>query len=323
MLTTFRPGRRAATVALALSLVAAVQVTAEATPQAGTDCATVDEVIAVQMPGTSVLSGRVYTPNYPLFAGRMSTLDGSQTVPMDSIGQFELPLGARSGEWYVSYLLTSDCEAWLPPVEPNLVKVRNTTRITPTTPDQYVPYGQQITVAGVLEGWTQAAGWQRLAARPLDVWRQWYDASPVKVSTDTAGAYTATVTALEVAAAGTAHFAGDDTWLRADGGSFVQVHARISADVNDTSPAVGQRVRVTGQVAPGNIPVRLEELRDGSWTTVAGPVTADADGTYVLRYRPTLAGTRQLRAWTDGTNTSGTLEGVYGYTREFTVHVHR
>jgi hypothetical protein len=269
----------------------------------------------VQMPGGSVLSGKVYVAlDSPMFTGTLSTVDGSQTLSLNYFDQFELPLGTKSGEWYLSSVETLDCQAQLEPVAPNLLKVLNLTRITPTTPEQYVPYGQEITVGGVLEGWTQATGWQPVPSRSITVLSRWYDPSPVTVTTDDTGGYTAQVEAFDVAAAGSAHFAGDDTWLRADGGAFV-THARLSVEVSDTTPGVGRRIRITGAVAP----VRLEELRGDNWTVVAGPVTAEADGRYALRYGSTVTGTHQMRVWTDGTNPSGSLEGVYPYFQEFTL----
>lgn len=315
--------RRVAGVALVLAAATpAVHATAMV-EQSDASCLEVDGAVAVQMPGETVLTGSIDVPERPILAGQVSPLDGSRTARVDDGAQFELPLGTRSGDWYVSSLVAQGCEAHFTPADNTLVQVRHLTRITPTTPDQYVAYGRSITVGGILEGWTQETGWQPLASRPLDVWRQWYDPSPVHATTDANGAYTATVTALEVAAAGSAQFAGDDIWLRAAGNAFIQVHARISIHVSDTTPAVGQRVRVTGRVAPANTPVRLEQLRDDTWTVVSGPITTGADGRYALSYRPTTRGTTLMRAWTDGTETEGNSEGVYPYFKEFSLHVHR
>lgn len=139
MFTLPRPGRRAAIVVLALSVTTTVPATAQATSQDDTACLTVNEVVAVQMPDTSVLLGSIDVPDRPIIYGQVSTLDGSKTVQVGEGAQFELPLGTQSGEWYVSYLRSPTCEAQLAPVEPNLTKVRNLTRIRPNSPDLYVP----------------------------------------------------------------------------------------------------------------------------------------------------------------------------------------
>lgn len=323
MFTLSKQGRRAATFILALAVSTAVSVTAEAASQDDTSCLTVSAVVAVQMPDTSVLLGSIDVPDRPIIYGQVSTRDGNQTVQVGEGAQFELPLGTQSDEWYVSYLRSPACEAHLAPTEATLVKVRNFTRIRPNSPDLYVPYGQRITVSGVLEGWTQETGWMPLASRQIDVWRSWNDPSPTHVPTDATGTYIATVRALEVGAAGSGHFAGDHTWLSASGNAQVKVHVRLSAHVSDTTPAVGQRIRVTGRVAPGNLGIRLEQLRDGTWTIASATVIADTAGNYVLRYRPTAEGTVQMRVRTDGIGDGGSSEGIYPYLAVFPLNVHQ
>jgi len=319
---------------LAASLLTAVAAIGAGTTANAADPAcpfpTIADVVAFQnTAGADYLAGTIEPgagcPTY----GTLTRVDGTEELPVGDGSGFVLPLGTRSGEWYLSSFTVIDYitgggshTETFPPVAPYLVRVVDLTQIRSTSPDQYVGYGESVTVSGVLEGWTDATGWRPLPNRTLSVLRGSPDLSPASVTTNNEGAYTATVQAFDSFAAGSALFAGDDTWRRSSSFSGVQVHALVSAKVNDPTPAVQQRVKVTGKVVPGAMPVWLERWQDGTWTKVTDTVMADARGNYLLRYSPDSAGTHMLRVWTDGSDPESRT-GVLPYWQEFTITAHR
>jgi hypothetical protein len=294
------------------------------------ECAfpTITDVVAYQnRAGADYLAGDVEPGVGCPTSGWLTRVGGTEQHPVGDGSGFVLPLGTRSGEWYLSSFTVMDFSGnshteTFPPVAPYVVRVVNLTQIRSTSPEQYVGYGDLVTVSGVLEGWTDATGWQPLPNRTLPVVRQGDDPSPVLVTTDNAGAYTATVQALDSFSAGSAAFAGDDTWRRSSSSPFVQVHALVSASVNDTTPVVRQPVKITGKVTPGSMPVWLERWQDGAWTKVTDTVTADTNGNYILRYSPASAGVHKLRVWTDGTEPESRM-GILPYWQELTITAHR
>ncbi|QNE21047.1 hypothetical protein F1D05_27985 [Kribbella qitaiheensis] len=287
----------------------------------------ITDVVAVQNEGADYLAGTIEPgagcPTY----GTLTRVGGTEESPVGDGSGFVLPLGTRTGEWYLSSFTVIDLNGGpshtetFPPIAPYVVRVVNLTRIRSTSPEQYVGYGTQVTVSGVLEGRTDATGWQPLPNRTLSVLQRLPDPSPLSVTTDNLGAYTATVRAYVTDAAGAALFAGDDTWNRSSSYSGVQVHALVSATVNDSTPAVRQPVKVTGKVRPGAMPVWLERWQHDAWIKVTDTTMADAQGNYLLRYRPNSTGTHKLRVWTDGTNPDS-REGVLPYWQELTITAH-
>jgi hypothetical protein len=287
---------------------------------------TITDVVAFQnTPGADYLAGTIEPgagcPTY----GTLTRVGGTEQLPVGDGSGFALPLGTRSGEWYLSSFTVIDYlgdgsshTEIFAPIAPYVVRVVNLTQIRSTSPEQYVGYGDQVTVSGVLEGWTDATGWRPLPNRTLSVLDLLPDPSPVSVTTDSVGAYTATGQALGPAA-GDALFAGDDTWHRAVGGG-IRVHALVNATVNNSTPAVRQSVKITGKVAPGATPVWLERWQDDTWTKVTETVMADAGGNYLLRYRPDAPGIHKLRVWAAGTDIDGWgLWGVTAYWQELSV----
>jgi hypothetical protein len=281
------------------------------------------EVYAYQQtPEAQMLTGSVDPIVGCPSSGIVSKLDGTEHVAFD-YGSFELPLNARSGEWYLSSFSVGDTTQTFQPVAPYLVKVLNQTRITSTAPAPYVGYGDEVRVSGFLEGWTAAAGWQRMPGRSLSIKTgNGIDGHPnVPTTTDESGAYSLSVRIYN-SFAGTALFAGDDTWLRSGSHYYSQVHGLVNVNVSDRTPAVGQRIRLSGTVAPGAVPVWLERLDGTEWVKVTATVTADANGHYQLTYRPVSRGLQQYRVWNDGTEPESRM-GVQPYFKEFKLTVHR
>ena len=256
--------------------------------------------------------------------GILSRIDGSEQTVVGE-GFFELPLDARSGEWYLSSYTVGGETRTFEPVAPYLVKVLKLTRITstePPRPDPF-PYGTSLHVSGVFEGWTPGIGWQPMAGRELSIIvGNIYDGHPpVPTTTDASGAYSLDVR-IYSSFLGGAYFSGDDTWVHSSSFSDVQIHGLVSAHVSDRTPGVGERVRITGTVAPGNVPVWLERQVGTSWVKVSPTVIATARGHYSLTYRPSTRGVQHLRVWNDGTEPESRM-GVQPFTKEFTLTVHR
>lgn len=285
----------------------------------------IDSVYAYpQTPEATMLSGRVDpSPDCPSNA-TISRIDGSEQTPV-GYGFFELPLDARSGEWYLSSYTMGDETRTFEPVAPYLVKVLNLTRITSTAPPipGLIPYGTRVHVSGVFEGWTAATGWQPLAGRELSILTGYAidGHQPVPTTTDASGAYSLGVR-VYTSFAGGGDFPGDDTWVHSTGFSNVQVHGLVSVDVSDRTPGVGDRIRITGTVAPGAVPVWLERQVGTEWVKVSPTVTATARGHYSLTYRPTMRGLQHYRVWNDGTEPVSRM-GVQPYAKEFKLAVHR
>ncbi|ADB33365.1 hypothetical protein Kfla_4331 [Kribbella flavida DSM 17836] len=281
-----------------------------------------------QAPEASVLTGRV-TPK----AGCPSTgiltavRSGEQIFFGDAM--FEVPLGTQSGDWYLSSFTVHDVASGtsqtrtFQPVAPYLLRVLDQTRITSTAPASYVGYGDLVTVSGYLEGWTAADGWRRMPGRDLSITTgNGVDGHPnVPTVTDASGAYRLDVRIYN-SFAGSVVFAGDERWLGSSGFNDAQVHGLVSVSVSDRTPAVGQRVVVTGKVAPGAVPVWVERRVGTQWVKVTATVAAGADGRYRLTYRPDTRGVQQLRVWNDGTEPQSRM-GVQPYVKEFELAVHR
>ncbi|MFC0628956.1 hypothetical protein [Kribbella deserti] len=196
---------------------------------------------------------------------------------------------------------------------------RGQTRIQVTTSDGYVPFGQRVVAAGVLEGWTGSA-WVPLPGRDVTVSGGPDDPAARHVVTNQGGAYATNVEAMYSFEAGRAHFAGDGDWSESFSHPFVQVHARLTCSPSDAVVPVGREVQVSGKVVPGPMPVWLE-CHDGTgWHRVTEPVLADDEGRYALAYRADTAGVLRMRVWTDGTD-PGSRSGVLPYFREFTLSV--
>jgi hypothetical protein len=288
----------------------------------------VDVYAYQQTPEASVLTGRVEPGVSCPSNGTLTSIDGTEQVDV-GYGSFELPLGTDSGDWYLSSLTVLDQYGGpaqtrtFQPAAPYLLRVLDPTRVTSTSPASTVGYGERIAVSGYLEGWTAADGWQRLAGRDLAIATgNGSDGHPdVPTVTDANGAYALTVPVYSSFSGG-AIFAGDHQWLRSGSSSFTQVHGLVSVAVSDRTPAVGQRVAVTGKVAPGAVPVWIERLVGSEWTKVTATITAGTDGRYRLTYRPTTRGVHQLRVWNDGTGPMD-LTGVRPHAKEFTLTVHR
>ncbi|TDU91939.1 hypothetical protein EV138_5552 [Kribbella voronezhensis] len=285
----------------------------------------IDSVYAYpQTPAATLLSGRVDpSPGCPSHAV-IGRIDGSEQIAVGD-GFFELPLDTRSGDWYLSAYTMGDETRTFEPVAPYVVKVLNLTRITSTAPPmpEPIPYGSIVHVSGVFEGWTAATGWQPMGGRGLSiVTGNGVDGhQPVPTMTDSSGAYSLSVRVYNSFAGG-AYFPGDDTWLHAGSFSDVQVHGLVSVDVTDWTPAVGQRILVTGKVAPGAVPVWLERQVGTEWVKVSATVTATGRGHYSLAYRPTTRGLQHYRVWNDGTEPISRM-GVQPYSKEFKLAVHR
>ncbi|WP_143465540.1 hypothetical protein [Kribbella sp. ALI-6-A] len=288
----------------------------------------VDVYAYQQTPEASVLTGRIDpSPGCPSNGTLTKVGTGEQLAFGEAM--FELPLGTDAGDWYLSSFTVLDQNGGpaqtrtFQPAAPYLLRVLDPTRITSTAPASTVGYGDKVAVSGYLEGWTAADGWQRLAGRDLAIRTgNGVDGHPdVPTVTDADGAYALTVP-IYSSFSGVAIFAGDDQWLRSGSSNYTQVHGLVSVAVSDRTPAVGQRVAVTGSVAPGAVPVWIERLVDSEWTKVTATVTAGTDGRYRLTYRPTSRGVHQLRVWNDGTEPEGRM-GVQPYAKEFTLTVHR
>jgi hypothetical protein len=288
----------------------------------------VDVYAYQQTPEASVLTGRLApSPGCPS-NGSLTKVGTGEQLPFGE-AMFELPLGTASGDWYLSSLTVHDLASGtaetraFPPIAPYLLRVLDQTRIISTAPASIVGYGDPVTVSGYLEGWTAAEGWQRLPGRDLAITTgNGADGHPnVPTVTDATGAYRLTVR-LYNSFAGSALFAGDDQWLRSSSFNDVQVHGLVSADVSDRTPAVGQRIAITGTVAPGAVPVWLERFAGSQWVKVSATVTASANGQYRLTYRPNSRGLQQLRVWNDGTEPQSRM-GVQPYFEEFQIAVHR
>lgn len=279
-----------------------------------------------QTPEATMLTGRVDPgPGCPT-DGILTSIDGSEQIVVGQ-GTFEVPLGTESGDWYLSSFTVWDVNSGTPeetrtfqPVAPYLIRVLDPTRITSTEPAVLVGYGDRIAVSGCLEGWTADEGWRRLPGRAVSIFTG--DGHPsVPTVTDATGAYRLNVRIYNSFAGG-AMYAGNDHWLRSSGGSYNQVHGLVSVDVSDRTPAVGQRIAITGKVAPGAVPVWIERLVGEEWIKVSPTVTATANGHYRLTYRPTSRGVQQLRVWNAGTDPME-MTAVLAYSKEFKLAVHR
>jgi hypothetical protein len=282
-----------------------------------------NDVYAYQdTPEATMLVGRVDPGAGCPTSGIISRVDGSEQYTVDS-GYFQLPLDARSGEWYLSSFTVEDETRTFEPVAPYLVKVLDLTRMTSSTSAVTVGYGEQIEVSGVLEGWTPATGWQPIAGRELSIATgNGVDGHlSVPTTTDESGAYHLSVR-IFASYAGSAHFAGDARWLGTYAPAFTMVHGLVSVHVSDRTPGVGQRIRITGRVAPGSVPVWLEQRIGTAWVRVTPVVTSGADGHYRLTYRPTTRGPQQYRIWNDGTDQEN-YAAVRPYYKEFKLAVHR
>ncbi|GAA1522769.1 hypothetical protein [Kribbella lupini] len=282
-----------------------------------------------QTPEATMLTGRVDPAAHCPSDGTLTSIDSGEQISF-SYGSFEIPLGTESGDWYLSSLTVWDVNTGTPeetrtfqPTAPYLIRVLDPTRITSTEPASYVGYGDRVTVSGYLEGWTAADGWRRMPGRDLSIATgNGSDGHPpVPTVTDASGAYRLSVRVYNSWAGG-AMYAGTDQWLRSYSYSQVQVHGLVSADVSDRTPGVGQRIVVTGKVAPGAVPVWLERLVGEEWVKVSPTVTATANGYYRLTYRATTRGVQQLRVWNDGTEPEGRM-GIQPYSAEFKLAVHR
>ncbi|MEV6283627.1 hypothetical protein [Kribbella sp. NPDC051770] len=263
----------------------------------------VADVYAYQTPDATALTGRIApVPACPTIA-TVKKLDGSAEISFEG-DTFELPLGTESGTWYLASITTwpGDTRTF-EPVAPNLLRVLDLTRITSTAPTGFAAYGDRFTVSGYLEGWTPAGGWQRMPGRPLTIRTgNGWDGNPtVPTVTDASGEYRLTVP-LYNTYGGAAVFAGDEQWLSSASFNDVQVHGLVDAKASDRTPNVGERVLISGKVAPGAVPVWLERLVGTEWVKVGPTVTAAANGRYRLTYRPTTRGVHQLRVWNDGTD---------------------
>ncbi len=281
------------------------------------------EVYAYQQtPDATMLTGRVDPISGCPSTGIISRLDGSEQIAVGE-ASFELPLGTRSGEWYLSTLTVADITKTFEPVAPYVVKVLNPTRITSTAPASYVGYGDTVEVSGFLEGWTATTGWQRMPGRSLAISTgNGIDGHPsVPTTTDESGSYRLSVQIYN-SFAGSALFASDDTWLRSWSFNQAQVHGLVSVNVSDRTPGVGQRIVISGKVAPGAVPVWLERLVGTEWFRMSETITADANGSYRLTYRPNARGVQQYRVWNDGTEVESRM-GVQPYFKEFKLTVHR
>ncbi|GAB2610743.1 hypothetical protein GCM10027269_78850 [Kribbella endophytica] len=278
-----------------------------------------------QTPEATMLSGRVDSgPECPT-EGVLTSIDDGEQIFVGQ-GFFEVPLGTESGDWYLSsftvYELGTGASETrtFQPVAPYLLRVLDPTRITSTEPAVLVGYGDRVAVSGYLEGWTADDGWRRLPGRALSITTG--DAHPsVPTVTDATGAYRLSVRIYNSSGGG-AMYAGSNHWLRSSGGSYNQVHGLVSVDVGDRTPAVGQRIAITGKVAPGAVPVWLERLVGEEWIKVSPTVTATANGHYRLTYRPTSRGVQQLRVWNAGTDPME-MTAVLSYSKEFKLAVHR
>jgi hypothetical protein len=290
----------------------------------------IDDVYAYQQtPEATMLTGAVSPGAGCPTDGILTSIDGSRQIVVGQ-GTFEVPLGTKSGDWYLSSFTVWDVNTGtpeetrtFPPTAPYLIRVLDPTRITSTEPASYVGYGDRVTVSGYLEGWTAADGWQRMPGRDLSIATgNGSDGHPpVPTVTDASGTYRLSVRVYNSWAGG-AMYAGTEQWLRSYSYSQVQVHGLVSADVSDRTPAVGQRISITGKVAPGTVPVWLERLVGEQWVKVSATVTATANGHYRLTYRPASRGMQQLRVWNDGTEPEGRM-GIQPYTKEFKLAVHR
>jgi hypothetical protein len=289
----------------------------------------VDVYAYQQTAEATMLTGRVDPGAGCPTNGILTSIDGSEQIIVGQ-GTFEVPLGTESGDWYLSSFTVWDVNTGTPeetrtfqPVAPYLIRVLDQTRITSTEPASYVGYGDRVTVSGYLEGWTAADGWQRMPGRALSISTGIGSDGhpPVPTVTDAAGAYRLSVRIYN-SWAGSAMYAGNDQWMRSSSFNQAQVHGLVSADVSDRTPGVGQRIAITGKVAPGAVPVWIERQVGDTWVKVSATVTATANGHYRLTYRPTSRGVQQLRVWNDGTEPEGRM-GIQPYSKEFKLAVHR
>jgi len=103
-------------------------------------------------------------------------------------------------------------------------------------------------------------------------------------------------------------------------GAATQPRARVTASVSDHTPASGQTFRVSGRLTRGGEAiagrtVRVQTLRDGSWSDLAGArMATSATGGYALRVVLSQTGQRTLRV-------VGRVPGRDAFER-FTVSVH-
>lgn len=102
-------------------------------------------MVAFQNEGADYLTGSiepgVSCPTY----GTLTRVGGTEESPVGD-GGFVLPLGTRSGEWYLSSFTVIDLGGGgshtetYPPTAPYMVRVVDLTRIRSTSPEQYVGF---------------------------------------------------------------------------------------------------------------------------------------------------------------------------------------
>jgi hypothetical protein len=160
-----------------------------------------------------------------------------------------------------------------------------------------VTFGSPVTLGGKLTSTKSVAG-QSIAVQadtaPIDgVYK-----TVATVTTDATGTWTATdsptaLTRYRAKAKGATSPTTD-----------VAVHLRVGIGVSDRTPAHGQRVRLSGRVAPAHdgAPVRIQRRTSSGWRTVARTTLVDA-GTDVSRY------SKRIRVYRTGTYRVRVLSG--------------
>jgi hypothetical protein len=157
-------------------------------------------------------------------------------------------------------------------------------------------------VTGTLRAGTKAVAGATVALQQRvagsGTWRAWRTGT-----TDASGRFAATTGKLELSRDFRLHFAGTSRYLRADSTSkrvTVQQWVKVLTKPGST-PIVGSALTFTGTTSAGLVGdlVHLQLAEGTSWTTVATS-QVNADGTYSVKGKATVAGTQQYRVQVDG-----------------------
>ena len=177
-------------------------------------------------------------------------------------------------------------------------------RIGYPVPTTYAVAGSRVTVGSTVRGWNSSGVEAPVAGMLVDL-----DRSPnvagyprtgvTRVRTDSAGRVRTPITVYsntriyqnDVREASSRH---DPAELQAP---VIYVYKRISRAVSDTTPAVGQAVKVTGTVYPARGPAYLQRWNGTTFVTIAG-ISLATGGKYAVYYRPSSRGTHVLRVFT-------------------------
>ena len=176
--------------------------------------------------------------------------------------------------------------------------------LSAAVPTSYVVAGTTVSVGSTARGWNRWGLRAPVTGMLIDLDRRpdvagypWTHAA--RVRTDGIGRARAAVTVYSntrfvqnnVMEASSRH---DPATLQ---GPVVYVYKRITRTVSDSTPAVGQAVRISGTVYPARGPAYLQRWNGTAFVTISTAPLATG-GKYTFSYRPSTGGSHALRVYT-------------------------